>query len=44
MKCENCCYYYQDEYDTYERCHFDESRDGVNGWDAPCEEDNEDYE
>lgn len=32
MKCENCSYWWYDEYDEMETCHADEK------WPAPCEE------
>lgn len=32
MKCENCPYWWYDEYDEMETCHADEK------WPAPCEE------
>ena len=35
MKCADCNYCWQDEYDKYPRCHFE------GDWCAPCEYDNE---
>ena len=35
LRCENCCYYWQEDSETFATCHWDTSQP----WDAPCEED-----
>ena len=37
MNCNECSYYYKDENDEYERCHF------IENYPAPCELNEEPY-
>lgn len=45
MECKNCGYYYKDENDRHECCHFTELRGEPSWLDVPpCEEDDYSYE